>query len=216
MVRTIIFDFGGVVIDIDYVRTIKKFKKYGIEDFENRFSKAVQDDFFQKFERGEVSKREFLTKMRLISGGNLNDGQIISAWNALIVGYSHDRIELLRKIKPFYRLILLSNTNEIHIEEALRLFSGSYDFDFYSLFHHVYWSYKTGMRKPEPRIFHRVLDKHHLLPEETLFIDDSIQHIEAAKSLGIQTYHLNDGEDITQLFDANKLSLILPSREDAI
>ncbi len=211
MIRTIIFDFGGVVIDIDYVRTIRKFKEYGVKDFEKRFSKATQDEFFQHLERGEVSKRDFLTKMRLVSGNRLTDEQIISAWDALIIGYSPGRIRLLQKIKPYYRLILLSNTNELHIEKALHLFAQSYDFEFSSLFDYVYWSYETGMRKPEPEIFQFVLDKHRLLPEETLFIDDSIQHIEGAKTLGIQAYHLKDNEDITQLFDGNKLSLTLPS-----
>ena len=203
MIRTIIFDFGGVVIDIDYVRPIKKYKKYGINDFETRFSKATQDGFFQKMELGRVSNDAFIAEIRSISGKNLTHLEIISAWNSIIVGYQKKRIELLSKVKKNYSTILLSNTNALHIEEAMKLYNQDFQKPFSDLFHKIYWSYEIGMRKPDRKIFEFVLKQNHTFAYEALFIDDSIQHIEAAQTLGIKTLHLKDEMDMLDLFEEN-------------
>ena len=201
MIRTIIFDFGGVILDIDYLRVIKKFETYGINDFKRRFSKAIQDDFFQRVEKGMVPKEFFFQKIREFSEKKITDNQIISAWNAIIKEYPPHRIELLQRVKNNYTTILLSNTNSFHIEAAMKLYQQDFTTPFEDLFHKIYWSYEIGMRKPDKEIFQFVLQKHKLKAQETLFIDDSIQHIESAIQLGIQTHHLKEDEDILELFE---------------
>lgn len=203
MIYTIIFDFGGVVIDIDYIRPIDEYQKYGINDFEKRFSKANQDGFFQKLETGKVSNEVFLSEIRAISGKNLSDQQIISAWNSLITGYRKSRIQLLLEIKKNYSTFLLSNTNAFHIEKAIDLYHKEYSVPFDQLFHKIYWSHEIGMRKPNLDIFEYVLKQNNIFAHETLFIDDSIQHIEAARSMGIKTFHLTNGMDMNDLFDTD-------------
>ncbi len=207
MIRTIIFDFGGVIIDIDYLRVIKKFEDYGVNDFKKRFSKAIQDDFFQKVEKGKVSKEVFLETIRNFSGKKISDKQIVSAWNAILEKYPSHRIDLLQEVKKYYTSILLSNTNSLHIEAAMKLYQKDYTIPFENLFDKIYWSYEIGLRKPDKEIFQFVLQKHNLKAEETFFIDDSIQHIETAARLGIQTHHLKEGEDVAHLFEKGKLKL---------
>ena len=205
MIRTIIFDFGGVIIDIDYLRVIRKFENYGVNDFKKRFSKAIQDDFFQKVEIGMVPKEVFLETIRSFSGKKINDKQIVLAWNAILKNYPSHRIDLLQEVKEYYTTILLSNTNSFHIEAAMKLYQNNYTIPFENLFDKIYWSYEIGLRKPDNEIFQFVMQKHNLKAEEIFFIDDSIQHIEAAARLGIQTHHLKEGEDVAQLFEKGRL-----------
>ena len=199
-VKNIIFDLGGVILNIDYDQTANAFKKIGINNFDDIYSQAKQGQVFDKLETGELTPDEFREYMKEIVP-SLQLSAIDKAWNAMLLDLPAARIDLLKKLKKKYRLFLLSNTNEIHIKCFRKIIESSYGENIFdAIFEHQYYSSDIGMRKPNAQCFQYVLEKNGIEPSETLFIDDSIQHVEGARKLKINTYHLIPGEDITTLF----------------
>ena len=199
--KNIIFDLGGVIINIDYTLLVKAFKKLGVENFDELYSQAHQNKLFDLFEKGKISAADFRNEIRKYCNKNLSDVQIDSAWNAMLLDLPEERLKLLQALKKTHRTFLLSNTNEIHmlaINKYLQKMYGISDLSGY--FEKMYLSFEVGMRKPDEEIFEFVLSENKLDPAETLFIEDSIQHIEAAKKLGIQIYWLQKNEAVTDLF----------------
>jgi putative hydrolase of the HAD superfamily len=202
-VKNIIFDFGGVIFNIDHKRVENAFRNLGLENFDMLFNQALQTDVFRKFETGSITPGEFRQTLRDITGLTVPDAILDAAWNQILVNYPPHRIELLKQIRSNYRLFLLSNTNSIHFDHYIALFFEEFGYDFTSLFEETFWSFKIGKRKPDPDPYLHILDKHRLNPAETLFIDDTIQNIEAASSLGIKAFHLNNGMDLGELFSGS-------------
>jgi putative hydrolase of the HAD superfamily len=198
-VRHIIFDLGGVLLNIDYNHTIKAFESLGIEDFEATYSQAKQNSLFDDLETGKITKDEFVSGIQKLSKNPLSEEQIIEAWNSLIMDFPLRRLQLLQQLRLYHDLFLLSNTNEIHELAFNKVLSDAHGMPNLGVFFdRVYLSHKVGLRKPDTAIFQLVLDENNLKAEHTLFIDDSPQHIEAAKSLGIQTIYLEKGMTIEE------------------
>jgi len=199
-VKNIIFDLGGVILNIDYEQTANAFKKIGIKNFNDIYSQAKQGKVFDKLETGEITPEEFREYIKeIVPSLQLSD--IDKSWNAMLLDLPVQRINLLKELKKKYRLFLLSNTNEIHIKCFRKIIESSYGENIFdSIFEHQYYSSDIGLRKPNADCFQYVLEKNGLEASETLFIDDSIQHVEGARKLKINTYHLIPGEDITTLF----------------
>jgi len=199
-VKNIIFDLGGVILNIDYGQTANAFKKIGVANFDKIYSQARQGQVFDKLETGELTPDEFREYMKeIVPSLQLSD--IDKSWNAMLLDLPAPRIDLLKKLKKKYRLFLLSNTNEIHIKCFRKIIESSYGENIFdAIFEHQYYSSDIGMRKPNAECFQYVLKKNGMEPSETLFIDDSIQHVEGARKLKINAYHLIPGEDITALF----------------
>jgi len=200
--KNIIFDFGGVIINIDYNLTAAAFRELGLNNFDKLFSQAKQNQLFDLYEKGLITSHEFRTELRSAFNMKPSAELVTNAWNAMLLDLPRERLELLEKLKGTHRTFLLSNTNELHIDaifSALEKNMGIADLSVY--FEKMYLSYKVKMRKPDAEIFRLVLKENGLQPQETLFIDDSPQHIEAAKRLGIQTYLLDvTKESILDLF----------------
>jgi glucose-1-phosphatase len=200
--KNIIFDFGGVIINIDYELTANAFREMGLSNFDEFFSKAKQRQLFDLYEKGQITSHEFRTELKSAFNIKPANALIDNAWNAMLLDLPKERLDLLSRLKKTHRTFLLSNTNDIHINTiytALDKNMGIPDLSVY--FEKVYLSYKINMRKPDSEIFHMVLKENGLKPQDTLFIDDSEQHIEGAKKLGIQTYHLDVGkESILDIF----------------
>ncbi len=199
----IIFDFGGVILNLDYQRTTTAFQKLGVKDFAESYSQLEQDELFDRFERGEISPAIFRDGLRSAFLHSVSDEQLDRAWNAMLLDLPSVRLELLRKLGTEKRISLLSNTNEIHVESFEAALKRDHGLDDLSgLFEKVYYSCRTGMRKPETRIFEMVLREQGYSASETLFIDDSPQHIEGARKAGLHVYHLraDQGETIHDLF----------------
>lgn len=193
-VQHIIFDLGNVILDIDYQLTINAFEKLGVQDFANHFSKQKQSDFMNDFEMGKVSEYEFIDYAKQFCNPDTGTAEIIDAWNALLLDIPIRRLQILQQLQLDYDLYLLSNTNIIHEKEynkTVKETCGYENLNFF--FNKVYLSHRIGKRKPNADAFELILHEHNLKSENTLFIDDSIQHIEAAKKLGIQTIHMEDG-----------------------
>jgi putative hydrolase of the HAD superfamily len=200
--KNIIFDFGGVIINIDYNLTSEAFRKMGLNHFDEFFSKAKQNQLFDLYEKGLITSHEFRTELRGAFNNKPAAEQINEAWNAMLLDLPDERIELLKKLKSTHRTFLLSNTNEIHIDKIYKDLKEQKGIDdFADYFEKVYLSYRVKMRKPDAEIFQLVLKENKLNKDETLFIDDSPQHIESAKKLGIPTYLLDvTKESILDLF----------------
>ena len=199
--EAIIFDFGGVLINIDYDATVTAFQKLGVEHFEELYSKAVQSDLFDRFETGQISAQRFINALLDYLPPGTTPNQIVSAWNAMIGEVPTQGIDLLAHLKEQgIKLFLLSNTNEIHIPIALKKWALVAPKPFNSYFDKVYLSHEIKTRKPNSSAFDLVCTEQSLVKAKTLFIDDSIQHIEGAQKYGLQTFHLVNQQDLYSLF----------------
>ena len=186
-IKNILFDLGGVLYHIDYNLTIKAFKKLGIENFHEYFSQQQQNKLFDRLETGKISDDDFIKEMKILLP-YCTRKEIINAWNALLIGMPKENILLLKDLSKKYRLYLLSNTNSIHIDQIDKLLYKDYNLkNLDPLFDKVYLSHQIGMRKPNREAFEWVLNDARILAEETLFIEDSLQHIKSANELGIKT-----------------------------
>ena len=203
-IKNIIFDLGGVIYDIRYENIADKFRSYGITEFEKLYSKASQTDTIDLFEEGKISPAEFRDYLRTLSPVSLSDAQIDEAWNAILIGIPKERLELLGMLRLKYNIFLYSNTNQINYDKFTSELREKYGFDIFEVtFKKAYFSQILQIRKPKAEGFKAILSEQGLNPEETLFIDDSPQHIEAARKVGINAYHLTGGETIEQLFMCN-------------
>jgi len=196
-IRQIIFDLGGVLLNIDYAATEHAFEALGISDFKARYSQLSQDSFFDDWETGRLSRAQFFEGLRNAGCESLSEEQITGAWNAMLLDFPLRRLQLLQQLRLRYDLFLLSNTNEIHEEAFHRILMKACGYNSLGhFFDKIYFSHRVGLRKPGKEIFERILQENGLLPAQTLFIDDSPQHIETAKSLGIRTIFLEKGMTI--------------------
>lgn len=195
-IRHIIFDLGGVLLNIDYTLTEQAFIALGIKDFPAIYSQAQQTALFDRLETGHMPQAEFITSLQQIAGVPLTEQDIITAWNAMLLDLPVRRLQLLQQLRNHYDLILLSNTNEIHEAAFNKIVLDTRGVGLGTFFDKVYLSHRMGMRKPNVATFRRILDENGFRPEHTLFLDDSIQHIEGARSLGIQAIHMEPGMTI--------------------
>ena len=199
-IKNILFDLGGVLFHIDYQRTINAFKKLGIADFEKRFTQHQQNDFFNAFETGKISQNVFINTLQKCLPA-CSDQVIVNAWNAMLIGLPEQHLKILEELCKNYRLFLLSNINEIHIQYINAFLKNSYNISSINqFFEKAYYSHEIGMRKPHKSTFEWMLKDSNILAEETLFIEDTAQHIEGAKQAGLKTHHLDSNTAIISLF----------------
>lgn len=197
MIKNIIFDYGNVIFDIEHQRTIQAFIDLGIQQENSFFGHLAQNPLFDLFEKGKISDEEFIAGIQQFSDKPLSREQIITAWNALLIGIRPGYLEHLMLVKNRYRTFLLSNNNSIHYAWILNYLQDQHNIaSMESFFEKDYYSHLMGMRKPNADIFEFVLNAHELDPQETLFIDDSPQHIATATSLGIQTHLMLHEHDL--------------------
>lgn len=197
MIRQIIFDLGGVLLDIDYAKTVEAFRILGIPDPEMAFSKAHQSMLFQKYEKGELTSKQFLDSLQLIMP-DARRGDIVDAWNALLGSLPSRKWAILNELfRMGVRMFILSNTNALHQEVFEARVDKAYGWNrFAAMFEHIYYSHDMGMRKPDPLIFQKVADNHQLEYSATLFIDDTEEHVMGARKAGIKAHHLGDSENL--------------------
>ena len=196
-IKHIIFDLGGVILNIDYALTQQAFIEAGIPKIKELYSQMQQSTIFDDLETGKIDTAAFVEAIKKVAPAPVTDEKIIAAWNSLILDFPIRRLQILQQLSLHYNLFLLSNTNEIHetaFNDVLMRTCGFPNIGVF--FDKVYLSHRVGLRKPMKEIFELVLNENNLRPEETLFIDDSPQHIEVAKSLGIQTIWLEKGMTI--------------------
>lgn len=197
-IRHIIFDLGGVLLNIDYQLTEKAFQQLGIKDFSAIYSQLRQSSLFDELEVGKISANEFFSRLKDTAGISPADEDLKLAWNAMLLDMPLRRLQLLQQLRLYYDLVLLSNTNEIHEEAFNKIIEGVHGHSIAAFFDRIYYSHRIGMRKPDTEVFEMILNENGFKPEHTLFIDDSPQHVEGAKKLGIQTIWLERGMTIEE------------------
>jgi putative hydrolase of the HAD superfamily len=195
-IDAILFDLGGVFITIDYQATIDAFEKLGFENAQLLYSQAEQAILFEKYETGKISTPHFINNLLKLSNSNPSPNQIVKAWNSMIGDFSIESITLLKNLQSKYRLFMLSNTNELHMDLVKRKWQEIENAPMESFFEKVHFSHQLGLRKPYPNTFLEVCKINNLDPVKTLFIDDSIQHIVGAQKAGLQTIYLKKITDL--------------------
>lgn len=209
--KNIIFDYGGVIFDIEHGFMAQAFEDLGIPGLNDQFNHAGQAELFDVFETGSIEPaefregirrlgQEFAASQQIAAGQSLSDRQIDDAWNAMLIGIPMGNLELVSQMKQKYRTFLLSNTNILHIDWISGYLRENLGIDsIASYFEKVYYSYELGMRKPNADIFEHVLKVNGLEPSETLFIDDSPQNLATAGKLGIHTRLVAKGEPLAEV-----------------
>jgi putative hydrolase of the HAD superfamily len=199
-IRNIIFDLGGVILDIDFGRAEKAFLELGLQNFQELFGLGHADSFIKDHEFGKISDEQFLASLQKLAKHSSEKDAFLKAWNALLIRFPEERIELLKRLKERYRLFLLSNTNAIHVVAFLQMYREAFDNgSFEDLFEKVYYSHKVGLRKPNKEIYEYVITDSNLRADETLFIDDALVNVEAAREAGLQAIHLKQGMTLLDL-----------------
>lgn len=199
--KNIIFDLGGVILNIDFKKTALAFAELGVGNFNEYYTLQSVSPLFESLEIGKISPEDFYDEFRnLAKMPSLTNEQIKNAWNALLLDFPPERISWLKKVKEDYNIYLLSNTNQIHYDAFAKFYRERIeDKNFDELFITAYYSHNLGLRKPSKEIFETVLAKENLNAEETIFIDDSLDNIEAAKATGLQGIHLPSPKTLLDL-----------------
>ena len=198
--KNIIFDLGGVLINLDYKKTEDAFIRLGYENFHAMYSQYTADELFRKLETGKISDEDFYTITVKAHAGSVTEEAIRTAWNAMLLSWRKESLLFLEKISSQYRIFLLSNTNAIHFEafhRSLKEETGRESID--PLFIKAYWSHRIGLRKPDADVFEFVAKDAGIRPEETLLIDDSEHNIKKAAELGFKTHLLTADERVEAL-----------------
>ena len=205
-IKNIIFDLGGVIMDIDVKHTLKAFSKLGIKNIEKYFGHGFAASFFSDHEAGRISDEEFLKEIKKLLTAERGDDvvevcddAIIDAWNALLLPFPPERISLLREIKSRYRLFLFSNTNAIHYDKFREIYRSSFSGELEDLFEKAYFSHSLGHRKPDTGGFELIIRENALDPKQTLFVDDAFINVEGALKTGLKALYMPPGFYVTDI-----------------
>lgn len=196
-IKNIIFDLGGVIINLDNRLTENAFVSMGVKNFRDYFGHGFAASFFKEYEVGRITDRQFIDSLRGLTGLSVPDEAIIEGWNALLLDFPRERIELLKELRSRYRLFLFSNTNALHLaflQQTYRDAYGEQELDDH--FERAYYSHLLGMRKPEIAPYKHIIKENGLVAEETLFVDDALVNVEGAEAAGLKGLYLKPGMTI--------------------
>jgi len=200
--KNIIFDFGGVIINIDPMLTVKEFQKLVPNLSESEAIKVIKDPLFSDFEIGHISEEDLRSGVFAILGldpGTISDQEFDNAWNGMILDLPKNRLDLIESLAQNHRIFLLSNTNSIHmrcVSQVVKRTIQRASIDHY--FEKAYYSFQMGLRKPDRLIYDKVLSESNLVPSDTLFLDDSPVNFSGACEAGISTLEVD--RDILEIF----------------
>lgn len=200
-VKNLIFDLGGVIINLEIENTIQAFADLGRVSREEVLNAMHAKPFFMDYEKGLISTPQFRNCLRQWINAQVSDDQLDDAWNAMLLDIPKERILLLQQLQSRYRMFLLSNTNELHLScfaEIVKSVTGHASLNPY--FNKVYYSHEVRMRKPERAIYEHLISENELVPAETFFMDDNLINLEGARQLGIQTFHVQKPDQLFNLF----------------
>jgi putative hydrolase of the HAD superfamily len=199
-IKNIIFDLGGVIINLDNQRTEDAFIAMGVKNFREHFGHGHAASFFKEYEVGKIDDQQFVASLKALAGLSVSDSEIIKGWNALLLDFPPERIELLKALRQKYRLFLFSNTNGLHLtalQQTYRDTFGQAELD--DNFERAYYSHILGLRKPDKASYEFILRENGLKGEETLFVDDALINIEGAEKAGLKGLLVRPGTTILDL-----------------
>ncbi len=189
MKPTIIFDLGGVILPLDIEATRQKFLEYTKKDIQEWMKFGYPHQIIQKFELGKITEKEFFEELSDLLNFEKELYYLKEAWNAMLLPIPKENIQYLEKIRKDYQLILLSNTCETHIQCFEEMLLKHHRIDtLESLFDKVYYSCRIGLRKPDHKLFKKVITENKLDINSTIYFDDTLTHIESAQKINIPSY----------------------------
>ncbi|NML20135.1 HAD family phosphatase [Pseudoflavitalea sp. G-6-1-2] len=198
-IKNIIFDLGGVLLNLDIPKTTAAFEHLGAPEFKNLFGLGRAESFLKAYEVGTINDDEFVSDLQKLTGGKSRES-VVEAWNAMLLDFPKERFELLQQLKERYRIYLFSNTNAIHLTAFSKTFSDT--FNGASLddeFTKAWYSHLIRMRKPDVAAYEYILKDAQLNAGETVFIDDALVNIEGARKAGLHGIHLEPGKTILDI-----------------
>jgi putative hydrolase of the HAD superfamily len=198
-IKNILFDLGGVILDINVKATQQKFYELGLPSMFMQYPENMLTDLFFKYETGKLSTAEYRDEVRRISGLDLQDASIDEAWNAMLVGIPVQRTRLLGRLRERYRLYMLSNTCPLHVPVFEKMYHDAAGVTLHQVFDRIYYSFEIGYHKPDLTAWEYVIRDAAIRPEETLFLDDNIHNIKASQELGFQAIHIHERTTLTNL-----------------
>lgn len=192
--KNIVFDLGGVIIDLHIHKTREAFETLGIADIRNWFVMSGQAVLLNQYETGKMSTESFIEALNQENGLHISEEDFYDAWSAMLGKVKPERIDMLRQLKDDYRIYALSNINPLHAHACHQMLQRDHGiFSFHELFDRVFYSHEMGARKPERRAWEIVAETTGLQPSETLFFDDNKENVEMALTMGFDA-HLVDRE----------------------
>ena len=200
-IKNIVFDLGGVLIDLDFKSAINGLQKAGFTNVKEQLQAFDREGIFQKFELGEISADEFRASIRENSNVSLTDEEVDSLWNLMLLEIPREKLELILDLRSKYMVYLLSNTNSIHWDYVCKNAFNYRGFRMDDYFEETFLSYEMHLAKPDKAIFEKMLNDANLLPEETIFIDDLEANCKAAEEVGIHAHHYHIGDDLSKIFE---------------
>lgn len=193
-IKNIIFDLGGVIINLDNQLTENAFTQLGAKPFREYFGHGHAASFFSDYEVGKIDDGQFVDAVRALTGLTASDQQIIEAWNALLLDFPTERIRLLKELRKTYRIFLFSNTNALHLEALRKTYANSFGPETLDEhFERAYYSHILGLRKPDTASYLQIVQENGLDPAETLFVDDALINVEGAEKAGLKGLFLRPG-----------------------
>lgn len=202
MIKNLLFDLGGVIMDIRRLNCVASFERLGMKDADSFLGEYSQKGPFLQLEEGAISEAEFRTAVRQFIDGEVSDEQINSAFCDFLVGIPKYRLEQLRELKKQYGIYMLSNTNSIMWHSRIAEDFRQEGLEREDYFDGIVTSFEAKSIKPDAKIFHTVVEKLGIKPEETLFLDDSQKNLDAAAELGFQTLLVTSGSEFFELLNA--------------
>jgi FMN phosphatase YigB (HAD superfamily) len=185
MIKNIIFDFGDIFINLDKQATYKAMAALGVAEIT-----AEMIAVYHQYEKGLITTERFIGFFYNKFG--IPEVDLIAAWNAILLDFPKERLDFLKELSASkkYRLFLLSNTNDLHIECIQNSLGEMFYSEFKNCFEQFYLSHEINFRKPDSEIYEFVLNENNLIAAETLFVDDLKENTDSASKLGIHVWNL--------------------------
>ncbi|CRY55577.1 phosphatase [Yersinia intermedia] len=191
-----IFDLGNVIVDIDFKRVLGVWSKLSGVPLATLSERFTMGEVFQQHERGEISDEDFASQLSDEMGVALSFEQFAEGWQAVFVALRPEVIKIMHKLREDgHRVVVLSNTNRLHCNHWPQHYP-----EVAAAADHMYLSQDLGMRKPEARIYHHVLEAENIPAEQAVFFDDVEANIVAARIEGITAIHVTDRKVIPDYF----------------
>ncbi len=197
--KTIIFDLGEVIVDLDPQAVIDRFSQLTNADGRQIRDLIVQSNYLYEYETGQMTDSEFVAAVNDLFKAEVSENDFRNAWNLMIKGITERRLQFMKKLMNTHQVLLLSNTNRMHelyFDELVKEISGKVMKDFA---HKAYYSHYIGYRKPEGIIYEHVIDEQGLDPQNSLFLDDRSENIAAAKEVGLKAVQVAFPDQIFEL-----------------
>jgi len=197
--KNILFDLGGVILDINVQATLKQFYELGFPAELMQYPESMSTDLFFKYQTGKLDTEQFRNAIRKSARVDMSDQAFDAAWNAMLVRIPEERTVLLRRLSERYPLYMLSNTSALHVEVFEPMYERTAGVSMHEVFTKIYYSHEIGWHKPDHEAWEHVINDAGIRPEETLFLDDNIHNIKASQELGFRAIHIHERTNLMNL-----------------